>query len=175
MNTRKIKAFEYLIYRLLEWANECKPKVNTTSFTRLKILKLLFLVSACSDKNGNDLLDLFDAYYALPNGPVESDVYNSITADTLIYYSFKNFSIAKKNSFDIHIMDKTIVKRIDNSIENLRAVNPNAIAYSAEQLVELTHRWNVWKSSNQIARLLGKGSYPMNTYLIRNSNKEFVL
>ncbi|MBQ4419395.1 MAG: hypothetical protein II870_07130, partial [Synergistaceae bacterium] len=46
--------------------------------------------------DGRDLLDIFDNFYAMQNGPVESDIYNAITSDQLTYYSFINFSLEIK-------------------------------------------------------------------------------
>lgn len=89
----KLIAFEYILNQLIEKGVKGDSKVFQSSFTRLKALKLLFLVASIKNQYGKDLLDVFDNFYALPNGPVESDVYNSITADTLHYYSFKNIAV----------------------------------------------------------------------------------
>ena len=62
----KILYFEYIIHLLLQWHKEIYSNVNPiASFTRLKSLKLLFLVSSVNaTQDNNGLLDIFDKFYA---------------------------------------------------------------------------------------------------------------
>lgn len=173
--SEKIIAFEYILNQLIEKGTDGNSKVYQLSFTRLKALKLLFLVAAIKNQYGNDLLDVFDNFYALPNGPVESDVYNSITADTLQYYSFKNFSAFEKQTYSSTGLDDALKDRIDESICSLLKVNGKILSYSAEQLVTLSHMWSAWENAMALAKAFGKGSFPMNIISIRTCNQIFSL
>ena len=64
-------------------------------------------------------------------------------------------------------------KTITNSISALRAANNEIILYSASQLVNLSHRWESWKTAIAIADILGKGSEKMSIKLIRESEQYF--
>ncbi len=171
----KILAFEYMLTQLRRWGEEMNPRVLYTSFTRLKALKLLFFIAAVKNNEGEDLLDVFDNFYALPNGPVESDVYNSITSDALTYYTFKDFSLGTKNAYDVNSLDESLRRRIDSAIAILRSKNEKIITYSAEQLVSLSHCWWSWQNSMQMARAFGKGSYRMSASQIRNNTQIFAI
>ena len=110
------KVFEYWLMQMLNWGKEMTPQVPFYSFTRLKVLKLLFFTAAVQNQNGDDLLDVFDNFYALPNGPVESDIYNCITEDDLTYYKFINFSFATKQQFNENDLNCEVKRRIDQAI-----------------------------------------------------------
>lgn len=173
----KILSFEYILAKLIEWYSCMKPseKADLSSFTRLKVLKLLFFVAAIKQDNGSDLLDIFDNFYAMQHGPVESDIYNSIINE-LKYFSFKdrdlyiNSSINEDSFAGLTEEEK---KTITNSISALRAANNEIILYSASQLVNLSHRWESWKTAIAIADILGKGSEKMSIKLIRESEQYF--
>lgn len=171
----KLIAFEYILNQLIEKGTIGNSKFFQSSFTRLKALKLLFLVAAIKNQYGNDLLDIFDNFYALPNGPVESDIYNSITADTLKYYSFKNFSATEKQAYSSAGLNEDVKERLDESIHSLLEVNGNILSYSAEQLVALSHMWSAWGNAIALAKAFDKGSYPMSINSIRNCKQIFSL
>lgn len=174
LNLKKL-AFEYWLTQMLNWGKEMIPQVSFYSFTRLKALKLLFFTAAVQNEDGDDLLDVFDNFYALPNGPVESDVYNSITADDLTYYTFKDFSFATKQPFSDNELNAELKWRIDTAIDTLKKKNEKIVAYNAEMLVALSHTWLSWQSAIQIAQALGKGSYKMDRRLIRDNAQTFAL
>lgn len=171
----KILAFEYYLTQMLRWGDSIKPTVPHSSFTRLKALKLLFFTAAVKNKNGLDLLDIFDNFYALRNGPVESDVYNYITEDLLTYYSFQNFYLHTKKQYSDIGLDNDLKCRIDDAIASLRLKNDSIVAYSAESLVTLSHAWKAWQRSIQVAHMLGKGSYQMNVDRIRANEQIFTI
>lgn len=170
----KVASFEYLLHQFISWSQEDFPEVSILSFTRLKSLKLLFFVSAIKNKEGNDILDIFNNFYALKNGPVESDIYNCITADKLEFYSFKDYSFREKKSFNLNVSDELKVK-LDLAIDALRAQNKNIVSYSAYQLVSISHYWNAWQKAFMLANAYGKGSYRMGVSMIRESNQIFKL
>lgn len=173
----KLICFEYIIYRLLDWYRELRPLDSSyVSFTRLKILKLLFFVAAIREnKEMQDLLDIFNNFYAMQHGPVESDIYNAMVNSELKYYSFKSRSIEingciNENCFDT--LDKTIRNRVDISINLLRRQNQDIVTYTASQLVNLSHKWDSWQLAMHMAEVLGKGSEPMDINTIQ-SNRQY--
>ena len=173
--TIKKQAFEYLLTQMLNWGAEMKPAVPNYTFTRLKALKLLFFTAAIKNEQGGDLLDVFDNFHALPNGPVESDIYNSITSDNLTYYTFKDFSMKAKQPYIDLDLDNAIKDRINKAVQTLRQKNERIVAYKAEELVILSHSWFSWQNSIQIAKALGKGSYKMETGTIRSNVQIFAV
>lgn len=173
--TTKILAFEYWLTQMLIWGNELNPKVSFSSFSRLKALKLLFFTAAVKDEQGQDLLDIFNNFYALPYGPVESDIYNCITLDQLQFFTFKNFSLEmKQDNCDI-TLNEEMKQRINHSIKVLRTNNQKIISYNAEQLVTLSHIRTSWRNAIQIAHALGKDSYKMDISQIRTDVQYFSL
>lgn len=174
----KIQCFEYILYQLISWYKELRPTdVSLLSFTRLKVLKLLFFVSVVRQEDEPDLLDIFNNFYAMQHGPVESDIYTAMTASTLQHYKFKSRSIevGSVREQDFQFLDSNIRNRIVNSINLLRQQNKNIVTYTASQLVNLSHKWDSWKMSMHIAEVEDKGSAPMNVDLIRSDKQYFVL
>lgn len=172
--TKKL-AFEFLLNQMLEWGKQKTPSVPVLSFTRLKALKLLFFSAAVKNHQGVDLLDLFDNFYALPNGPVESDIYNYITSDELKYYTFKDFSFNTKLQYCEDDLPEGLKERVKSAIEALKQKNDKIVTYNAEQLVALSHKWLAWQDAMLIAKALGKGSFPMDIDKIRNNSQIFTI
>lgn len=175
MTNVKKYAFEYLLFQLLKWNKELSNANDSSSFTRLKALKLLFFTAAVKNGDDKDLLDIFDNFYAMQNGPVESDIYNLIICDQLDCFSFKNFSFNIKKEFnkDNDNLNIDIKKRIEEAVNALRNRNESIVTYNAERLVSISHMWSSWQNSIQIARALGKGSYRMDNTMIRNNPQIF--
>lgn len=175
----KFISFEYLLYRFMNWYEELNH-INDEAhhqflreFTRLKALKLLFLVSAIRDSNGNNLLSLFNNFYAMQHGPVESDIYNAMVHNTFKYFKFQNrqTSFKQQKLSDLeHIENREC---LDNAISSLRQANSKIVSCPAMDLVEITHKWISWKSAYMVAQMLGKGSQFMPTEMIENSNEFF--
>lgn len=175
----KILCFEYIVSLLIKWHQ--KQTGNDTlyllTFSKLKVLKLLFFVSAvdatCED---NGLLDIFDNFYAMQHGPVESDIYDAITYNETNKYQFSDRSINDINhQFDFSNLSVSTKKRLDNSLKSLINKNQNLILFSAFDLVDLSHKWNCWKISIETAHLLNVGSIKMNTEIIKKDRKFFSL
>ena len=172
----KIQSFEYVLYRFISWYNDLFPTtVNISSFTRLKVLKLLFFVSTIRENDSDDLLDIFDNYWAMQHGPVESDIYNMIILNKLRYYDFTSRIVKAKTTINSSLFDSlgTVKEQIDNSIRLLRIKNENIVTYSAYELVNISHKWDCWRLSMHIAELLGKGSEPMSTQEIRTCKHQY--
>ena len=163
----KIKAFEFITEKLLEWhASQNNNQQN--DFSKLKLFKLLFFVSAVNASKDNDgLLDLFTSFCAMPYGPVESDVYNN-------FQDCKRVNISKEFTTLIDPIDENYYESIEeykvkicNSIESLKIANNKLINYSAYDLVELSHQWISWKSIFNLARLQNKLSLPIPSSIIK--------
>lgn len=175
--TRKLIAFEYIIQCLVNWFAETN---NTTQenallhFNKLKLFKLLFFVSAINsttDAGKPDLLDTFNKFYALPYGPVEGDVYNHITE--LNHYTIHNDHVEiKKPTIDLQNIEE-LRPLIDDSINALREQNPHIVTLQAFDLVNISHKWPVWKILYAQAQKEGRRQLPMDSDLIRISSKFF--
>lgn len=166
----KIKCFEYFIDSL--YSNE-GGKVY--SFTPLKIIKLLFFTSAASidvDPQ-NNLLVIFDNFVAMPYGPVESDIYNSITRNALNKYriSIDGCKI-KEPTMELNINPK-YKDLINKSIDKLKEKNNDIFNYTPFELVDISHKWSCWKNSYEIALQFNKNSYSIPSESIKQSIKYY--
>lgn len=175
----KLISFEYLLYRFMQWYEELN-QINDEShhqflreFSRLKALKLLFLVSAIKNENGNNLLYLFNNFYAMQHGPVESDIYNAMVQDSFRYFRFQNRQTSFKQQTLSELEHIENRECLDNAISSLRQANSEIVSYPAMDLVEITHKWISWKSAYMVAQMLGKGSQFMPIEMIENSNEFF--
>ncbi|MGX5855206.1 hypothetical protein ACWKW6_16255 [Dyadobacter jiangsuensis] len=170
----KILAFEYLMEGFIKWHQQVRPKVSIEStFTKLKVIKLLFFVSAVdSEKPSKGLLDIFHRFSALPFGHVESDVYDSLRLCSKYTVSKEGLSY---NNVNDNYFDKIspYKDRLDGAIEALKDKNLELVTYSASTLVELSHQWYSWKSTFALARSMNKYSLPIKTETIRNESKIF--
>lgn len=177
-------AFEYVLYKLIEWYKSAKGQLDNVSFnqsndlSKLKVIKLHFFVSSVNS-NKNSLLALFDNFYAMPYGHVESDLYNSITS--LERYTIDT-KILKINEEYIYNLDSSFTKltlgyknEIDEAIQSLNLENSSLITYSALDLVELSHNYFSWKFAFNNARQSQKYSEPIPSQLIKEEVKYFSL
>ena len=171
--------FEYFLYKLIAWYMQEKPMdVDCLSLTRIKVLKLLFFASAIKADDGSDLLDVFDNFYAMKHGPVESDIYNSISGKLLKHYNFSATNIILPDNIGDDTfanIEANIKERIDNALDKLRANSPAIVLYNPFQLVDLSHTWNSRKRTYELAILRGKGSERIEADLIRQDNPRFVI
>lgn len=175
-NHAKLKAFEYLLVKLVEWHNEASNGIGKNDISLLKGLKLLFFVSAVDAKTDsqNTLLDTcFNKFVAMPYGHVESDIYANIK-----YAKLENVKI---DSSTTSILDKNVeldegVKEIiDSSVSKLKTKNYNIIKMSAFELVELSHRWFSWKYYFSKARKSNISSIEIPNEIIKQEEKIFSL
>lgn len=171
-STNKKIIFEIIVFELIEWYNRCaSPQANLESFTKLKLQKLLFLLSASTATiNDKKLLNIFNNFYAMPYGPVESDIYNAMIHNDFEHISFTHghIEITKHLIID-SFKDETAL--IQEAISLIQKENPRLILYTAAQLVEITHKWTSWKYAFDIAKLRKKGSEKMNINSICNDCK----
>lgn len=171
MNT-KYNCFEYMIDKFAAIENG-----DLLSFTRLKVLKLLFFVTAISSEKSkkDNLLSIFDNFVAMPYGPVESDIYNCITQKQLNKYDISSNSCSlKQDTIEQNISDDLKLS-IDNSIESLLKENPKILSYSPFELVDLSHKWSCWEICFEVAKQNKKASISMPSESIINSVKYYKL
>ncbi len=155
MEADRILIFKHIFFFLKEWFKEYhhlneEQFEEYNDFSTLKIIKLDFLVTAINSHNDSSILDNSE-YYAMPYGPVETRVYNSIRNQDIIGY---NFSKHKVNLLKCPLpqIDFSIINSIKTSIDILKGFEPNLINADAGSLVELTHKWNCWKKNYALAR-----------------------
>lgn len=160
--------FTYLVTRLVAWSDEVNPADRHESLTKLKLIKLLFFAAAADKSSGdNSLLAVFNNFYAMPYGHVESEIYNRIVQEGI-----NNYSFAVGCDINIDAADKAL---IDSAINNLKASNKNLIKYTANELVDLSHEWYSWKFTYNLARSLGKYSMKIPVDVIKKERKFYSL
>lgn len=172
----KIPALEYMINRFTEWFTDVSGNDNYKHFSKLKVLKLLFFVSAINAKEGDEgLLDVFDNFVAMPFGPVESDIYNQMNIAKIGKYNITDKGMEIDSNANFLSLDSVTKQMIDSSIDMLKEVNPRLICYSAFNLVDLSHKWSCWQVTMDFAQMLNKGSFRIPSQLIIDSDKYFNL
>ncbi len=172
----KTNAFDYFVFRLIELAKTQKIEY-TTELTKLKLLKLLFFTTAVtSSKHSKGLLEVFDDYWALPYGHVESGVYNYIPNS--IFFKIDKSGVTTLNNNltreSFGLLENEIYL-IDKAIDSLLEKNPNILSYSAFQLVELSHEWQSWKSMFNLAKINRKSGLKIPIEMIQNEPKFYSL
>lgn len=175
----KILCFEYIVSLLIKWHQKQSnnKSLYERSFSKLKVLKLLFFVATVDASDENEgLLDIFDNFYAMQHGPVESDIYDAITANETNKYRFIDRSIIDIDpQFDFSNLSPSIKNKLEKSLNSLTNKNENIILLSAFDLVDLSHKWNCWKISIETAHILNVGSIKMDTEIIKKDRKFFSL
>lgn len=172
----KFLAYEYAVRCFLQWKAELNnSRLENVRLSKTQTLKLLFLVAAIPNAEGKDLLDVFNRFYAMQFGPVESDILNGISDGEFCFLA-RNDSLLSASSLGdeaFSSLDEGVKQRIDQSIACLRANNQGLVRYPATKLVDITHKWWCWKQTFHVARLLNRGSLLMRVESIRMSNKVF--
>jgi hypothetical protein len=140
--------FQYVVDELLDWYG-LEKDINNNDFSVLKTLKLLFFVTAASTELGKDslLVGVFDKFYAMPYGHVESSIYDSIKNGQFInsrYNITKSKTIINQN-IQLPVLDKNIQIRVRNSVSILKHLNYNIVFMNQFELVDLSHKWDSWK------------------------------
>ena len=171
----KIYAFDYMITLLNEWREAFNTGNTCRVLSKLSVLKLLFLVAAPKKDGGEDLLNVFDNFHALPYGPIESDIYNAIQNDCLPSYIVSDRMIQPKNTMTNLPYNVEDFDDIRRAVNELRHTNESLIKLNAFELVEITHKWESWNKSIDFAHFIGALSYKMTTESIReDASKCFI-
>ncbi len=175
----KVYLFEYMIKSVVEkykTLNDVKESDVFSAFSKLKLIKLNFFISAVNaNEEDNGLLDIFNNFYAMPYGHVESDVYEGIQNEGLNYYSFSNNQLIALHQFPIDTRFLEEKKRIDGALDSLILKSRDILNASAYQLVELSHRWHSWRIMFEKAKLSGTLSAPISFQMIKFEPKYFEL
>ncbi|GEO05543.1 hypothetical protein AAE02nite_32070 [Adhaeribacter aerolatus] len=177
--TCKIKAFEFFIKQLVTWYKEQNNQegLDKNDLSRLKVLKLHFFVCASTANEREDgLLGVFDNFWAMPYGHVESDIYKNL--ENLNYCEITNqrLNIIKEHSEEYFTnLDPIIKREILNSFQIIKSKNKDLINYMAIDLVELSHSWYSWRAMYKLARSFHKYSLKIPNEMIKSENKQFSL
>lgn len=168
----KVYAFDYMITLLNEWRESFNTGNPSRGLSKLSVLKLLFLVAAPKREGGDDLLNVFNNFHALPYGPVESDIYNAIQNDCLPSYIVGDRIIQLKNTTSNLPYNINDFNKVKAAVNELKHVNSSLIKLNAFELVEITHKWESWNKSIDFAHFIGASSYKMTTESIRNDRSK---
>lgn len=174
---KKYLLFEYLVFRLDEW-NKQLNNTNKIQLSKLRLQKILFLVCACdATKENFKLLNIFDNFSALPYGPVEIDIYETMKRDNAFehLHFIENRCVYKDlNESMFETISKDERGWIDDAIQKFKDEGKEYLTMPVFDLVEITHKWTVWSISMDIAELLGKKQMKMSAEEICDSlNKAF--
>lgn len=175
MHENKIKGFEYAMSQCLVWFDENNPG-KQNDFSKLKAIKLLFFVSSANATLADPgLLNLFNNYWALPFGHVESDVYENLY--TMNLFKINSELITKVNDAPYNYFEEieNYKDQVDASIKLLKRNYPELINYSAFDLVEISHQWRSWITTFEMAKHLNKKSMKIPLPLILTETKIYSL
>lgn len=170
MEVDKIEAFDYMLHLFEEWRDNHET-IKGKPFPKLTAMKLLFLAAAPKEEGGDDLLDIFDNFYAMPYGPVESDVYNAIQEDKLPSFSVKYRSIEPREGaepYNAKRYNGKLYHRVRNAVNDLKEKNEKLVLLNA-------FRWSSWSRAMDFAEFMKQLSAKMSIDSIRDSSKIFDL
>lgn len=154
--------FEYFCHKLLSRYDELGlSNIYKYDFWRLGVMKMLFfsVISINNESWTNDLIDknIFDNFWALPNGPVESDFYNWIN-DPFEELDFESRLIKYKTITNIQIPQDDIKVCIENAVNSI----PRSLFIKKTfELVDISHRYSSWKEAYISALQSGKRAWKM--------------
>ena len=157
---------DVLISRYDELWLEFVYKDSSERFWRLGIMKMLFFAVVSETWNKTKLLEIFNNWSALPNGPVELDCYNFIRA-----YSFSTDGdfeelLHKRKLKTVGIWGDEIAL-IKKAIESIPTI---LFTKKTFELVELSHRYKSWKDNFQIALSHNSRAHTIKVEEIKNES-----
>lgn len=173
----KKHVFEYFVYRLDEWRNQLDCSFDGP-FSKLRLQKILFLV--CASKatvEDKKLLNIYNRFFALPYGPVEMDIYEAMKMTNAFRYIHFNGNDCEYDKMDDSMFEdipKNERMWIDEAIQMFKKDGRQYLTMSVFDLVEITHKWTVWKNSMSIAHALGHKQFEMmSDDICESSTKSF--
>lgn len=172
----KLQVFEYICHELYRWyevesVKRFKQGFYSNDLNKLKLMKLLFFVCAAScEKEYLGLLEIFNNFYALPLGHVESDVYDNI--GSIKGMVINRYTLELNPDYQVNLTDEH-KQLVQSAIAKLKDMNPDIILYSANLLVTLSHLWNSWQINFRNALMKGKNSHPITVEEILVESKIF--
>ena len=168
LQNTKIELFEYLVYLLEQW----KAEINATEkFTKLRLQKILFFAAAINaTEEEHPLLDIFDRFFAMPYGPVELDIYESMKKNEFNHLHFNGIECQSNfQSFDVSSINPKNRNDINNAVRALKGVGFDYLSAPVYNLVEITHKWSAWQIAMDISKMSGSLQERMTTEDICNS------
>ena len=148
---------------------QIKESGRLKMFNKLKLLKLLFFVATIKHED-DDLLCVFSDFYAMPYGPVESDVYNGLSEMPHFVFEGNALNIrGEVSDFNFTDICPTIINKIDNAISALEAKNSKIFSMPTFDLVELSHKALAWKTIFESALRSGCQSKKMPVELLKET------
>ncbi len=164
-NSTKKAAFEYFIDVLTQ--RNCE---DCQDFSTVKVLKLLFLAVGLASseedlKKDVSLINIFNNFVAMRFGPVESDIYNYIKRDQLIYCITPTGCIKKENAVQSELSDD-IKELIESAVADLLNKNSKILSAQPFELVDITHKWSCWQICYEMARNNNQNMSPIPSELI---------
>lgn len=174
---KKIQIFESIVHMLKDWYMDVN-KISSlddfnvkNDFSVLKLMKLHFLVTAINSNENDDLISEF-SFFAMPYGPVETDIYDKIKKNSnFSNFSVNNFRANFSENIPSEIIDIPLQDSIALAITTIKKIEPTLICADAGSLVELTHKWNCWQKTFKEAQLEGVLSKKIPNDLIKKDNK----
>lgn len=168
---RKKRIFEYMVFQLALIGRENRSQ--NLDLSKLRLQKILFLLAA-KKATGEDpaLLTVFDKFYALPYGPVELDIYDSMNANGFDCIRFEGNNCCNFEDLapdDFSSLSQEDKQSVDDLIFDLKDRIVDYLTMPVFELVEITHRWTVWQVAISLANMFGGRSAPMSTQEICKS------
>jgi len=172
----KLTAFDYVVNHIHRWYVEQGGDLQNNDLSKLKVTKLLFFTCAASaspDQSG--LLETFNNFVAMPYGHVESDIQDDMES-SVFFNITKNGSYLKPDIGAYQIQDVTplVQGQVDHAIASLKSINADLVMTPAFDLVDLSHRWQSWRSVFSLAQQYGKYSMKIPKEMIMTEPKIFL-
>lgn len=168
IKSNKNSCFEYIVDTLIQ-----KNNGSSKDFSTLKLIKLLFfVVGVSSTDTDSGLTGIFNHFFAMPYGPVESDIYNTILAGELTKYIISPSGCELKADKEINI-DESLKNKIEAAVSNLLQKNPNILKCQPFELVDISHKWSCWRICYNIALSNEAHSIEIPSEMIQNSVKYY--
>lgn len=172
----KLLALEYIVDKVKSWYALAGGDLQNNDLSKLKITKLLFFTcAATADRDIPGLLNTFDNFVAMPFGHVESDLQDHMGNTS--QFSITKTGLSFKEGVDHYEMNPEIANLcpiIDKGIERLQQINFNLVKYTPFELVDLSHRWQSWKTVFALAKRNGKFSMKIPNDMIMVEPKIFL-
>lgn len=142
------KLYQEFIFELFKWDSlknnkSLEESVRENDFSKLKVLKLFFLMCSKSESFFSDYE--FD-FKAMQYGPVEWGLYNNLENEVFVTNSYKT----KLLNFDQKLLEQESTPSLNKALGGLMEENSSLINYSAFRLVDLTHLWDSWRLNFEI-------------------------
>ena len=171
----KLIPFDYVVNQIIVWYNNEGGNLENNDLSKLKLAKLLFFISAASTMSGTPgLLAIFNDFYAMPYGHVESEIQDRI--EQSVHYDISRNGLTIKAHYsdtENNILDQGFKNLVNEALQKLKGLNSALVLYDPFRLVELSHEWQSWKTVFSLAKRHGKFSMKIPNEMIINEPKIF--